>query len=60
MPELPERTVRELIIALLDMPLDGEVEVHQPGAHRPRSVVSVSHLQSGPGLQYVALDLNDA
>ena len=63
MPELipADNTVKALIVALLEMPLDAEVEVSQPDVYKTRSIVSVSEPPGiGCGQRYVTLELNDA
>ena len=61
MTALADRTVRALIIALLDMPMDAEIEVSQPDIYKTRSIVSVSEEPStGYGQRYVTLELDGA
>ena len=63
MPELipAENTVKALIVALLEMPLDAIVEVRHPEIAHASSVASVSVMPNvGYGQQYVNLELDYA
>jgi hypothetical protein len=61
MTDPSDRTVRALIIALLDMPMDAIVEVHDPELGEPCSIAKVSEQPgTGYGQQYVTLELGDA
>ena len=61
-PGIPaDRTVRALIIALLDMPLDAEIEVDHPEVPGVNSIVRVSQVPNVfYGQQYVRLETVDA
>ena len=63
MPELipAEDTVKALIVALLEMPMDAIVEVRHPEVPHAASIASVSVMPNvGYGQQYVNLELSDA
>jgi len=61
MPELADPTVKALIIALLDMPLDAVVEIQQPDIHKTRSIINVSEQPgTGYGMEFVTLELDGA
>lgn len=63
MPELipADRTVRALIVALLDFDLDAEVEIFHQDGHRAFRLISVAEQAStGFGQQYITLKVHDA